>query len=78
MGDGVLILGGCQKAMDGIVALEVSLFSHFITHLLKTFTKSPGIGYLKVDVMVVGVAIVVTGCMSVKFIISLSGTELGP
>ena len=44
LGDGVLILGEHQKVMDGIVSLEVSLHSHCITHLLKTYAKFLSIG----------------------------------
>ena len=40
-----LSLGATEKVTDGIVSLEVSLYSNFITHLLKTFTDSLHIGY---------------------------------
>ena len=45
LGIGVFILGNHQRVIDGIVSLEVNLYSHFITHLFKTFTEFLSIRY---------------------------------
>ena len=45
LGDGILILGGYEKVMAGIVSLEENLYCHFITHLNITFAEYLSIGY---------------------------------
>ena len=50
LSDGVLILGDHQKVTHSVSSLKVTLYSNFITDILKTFIEPFGTGDNYVDV----------------------------